>query len=338
MRILSLFSGIGAFERALSELSVPFDLVNYCEVDPYASHAYSLLHGIPESRNLWDVQRIDAAALPANIDMITYGFPCQDISINGLKQGFQTENGDRTRSGLFFDAVRIIRETQPKYAIAENVKNLLSAGMADVFQTVRESLRNAGYVSYCKVLSAMDFGIPQARERVFIVSIRQDLDIGSFDFSTGFPLTHQVADFLDVDVPEKFNIPEAHKVGMEWRTSYENANNPFGIHWVGNLAHYNYHKMNRLYSAYGSCATLDTVSGGGRAMKILDPNGRVRHLTPDEYFKLMGFHQEDVDMLRANGVSNSRLYKMAGNSIVVPVAKAVLEKVVELMNERSAVA
>lgn len=329
MNLLSLFSGIGAFERALQELGADFDIVNYCEVDPYASKAYSLLHNIPESRNLWDVRKVDCRRYPyGKLDLLTYGFPCQDISINGRKQGFRNEDGTTTRSGLFTEAVRIIRETTPKVAIAENVKNLLSTGMTEARQIVAETLNRSGYNSYWAVLNAQGFGIPQARERVFIVSIRKDLDDGSFTFPIGFPLTKQVADFLDAEVPEKFDIPESHKAGMEWRTHYENMDDPFGIHWVGNLNHYNYHKMNRVYSAYGSCATLDTVSGGGRAMKILAPDGRVRYLTPDEYFKLMGFTQEDVDLLRANGLSNSRLYKMAGNSIVVPVAKAVLKQVI----------
>lgn len=129
IRYLSLFSGIGAFEKALDNLGIPYELLAYCEVDKYASKAYSLLHHVPESMNLGDITKVDEKALPTDIDLLTYGFPCQDISIAGNKRGFVNEDGTKTRSGLFFDALRIIEHCKPKVAIAENVKNLTSKSM-----------------------------------------------------------------------------------------------------------------------------------------------------------------------------------------------------------------
>lgn len=107
IRYLSLFSGIGAFEKALDNLGIPYELLAYCEVDKYASKAYSLLHHVPESMNLGDITKVDEKALPTDIDLLTYGFPCQDISIAGNKRGFVNEDGTKTRSGLFFDALRM---------------------------------------------------------------------------------------------------------------------------------------------------------------------------------------------------------------------------------------
>ena len=129
IRYLSLFSGIGAFEKALDNLGIPYELLAYCEVDKYASKAYSLLHHVPESMNLGDITKVDEKTLPTDIDLLTYGFPCQDISIAGNKRGFVNEDGTKTRSGLFFDALRIIEHCKPKVAIAENVKNLTSKSM-----------------------------------------------------------------------------------------------------------------------------------------------------------------------------------------------------------------
>lgn len=126
IRYLSLFSGIGAFEKALDNLGIPYELLAYCEVDKYASKAYSLLHHVPESMNLGDITKVDEKTLPTDIDLLTYGFPCQDISIAGNKRGFVNEDGTKTRSGLFFDALRIIEHCKPKVAIAENVKNGIS--------------------------------------------------------------------------------------------------------------------------------------------------------------------------------------------------------------------
>lgn len=166
IKVLSLFSGIGAFEKALDNLSLPYELVAYCEIDRFASSAYSRIHAVSEEKNLRDVTTVDTSLLPSDIDLITYGFPCQDISTAGKRAGFTHEDGSTTRSGLFFEALRIIKDTQPKIAIAENVKNLVSDAFKTEFYTVLSSLFEAGYNSYFCLLNAKDFGVPQNRERV----------------------------------------------------------------------------------------------------------------------------------------------------------------------------
>lgn len=206
MKVLSLFSGIGAFEKALSELEIPFDLVGYCEIDKNASKSYSAIHIVPESMNLGDITKVDTDKLPKDIDLLTYGFPCQDISNAGKMKGFQNPDGTRTRSGLFFEALRIIEATKPKVAIAENVKMLTSKKFATEFQIVLDSLEQAGYNNYFKVLNAKDHGIPQNRERVFIVSIRKDVDTGSFVFPESIPLNLRLKDVLESEVDEKYFI------------------------------------------------------------------------------------------------------------------------------------
>ena len=167
IKILSLFSGIGAPEKALTNLGIDYDLLGYSEIDKYASKSYAVIHGVPETKNLGDITKIDADNLPEDIDLITYGFPCQDISVAGKQRGFTDENGERTRSGLFFEALRIIQRTQPKVAIAENVKALTGKKFAAEFKTVLDSLNDAGYNNYWKVLNAKDYGIPQNRERAY---------------------------------------------------------------------------------------------------------------------------------------------------------------------------
>ncbi len=208
MKYLSLFSGIGAFEKALERLNIAFELVGYCEVDRYASKAYSLLHHIPESMNFGDITKLDEKCLPGNIDLITYGFPCQDISLAGHQKGLLNSDGSKTRSGLFFDALRIIKYSQPKIAIAENVKNLTSKKFHEQFGIILRSLDQAGYNNYWKVLNAADFEIPQKRERVFIVSIRKDMDTGIFEFPTPVTLTRCMGDLLEDKVPERFYLTE----------------------------------------------------------------------------------------------------------------------------------
>ena len=208
IKLLSLFSGIGAFEKALNNIGIDYELVNYCEIDKYASKSYSLIHNVDESKNLKDVTKVDASKLPNDIDLITYGFPCQDISIAGKQKGFEDNDGNRTRSGLFFEALRIIEETKPKVAIAENVKALTSKRFTKEFNTVLKSLDEAGYNCYWKVLNAKNYGVPQNRERVFIVSIRKDID--NFDFRFPYPkeLKSKLKDLLEKDVDEKYYLSE----------------------------------------------------------------------------------------------------------------------------------
>ena len=206
MKILSLFSGIGAFEKALDNLGIDYELVGFSEIDKYATKSYCAIHNVDESMNLGDITKIDEKALPKDIDLITYGFPCQDISLAGKQQGLFNADGTQTRSGLFFDALRIIEETQPKVAIAENVKNLTGKKFKIQFEIVLKMLEAAGYNNYWKVLNAKDFGIPQNRERVFIISIRKDIDTGLFKFPEGFPLQLRLKDMLEDEVDEKYYL------------------------------------------------------------------------------------------------------------------------------------
>lgn len=208
IKLLSLFSGIGAFEKALENIGIDYELVNYCEIDKFASKSYSLIHNVDENKNLKDVTKVDTSKLPNDIDLVTYGFPYQDISVAGKMKGFKDEQGNTTRSGLFFEALRIIEDTKPKVAIAENVKALTGKKFKKEFNTVLKSLNEAGYNCYWKVLNAKDYGVPQNRERVFIVSIRKDIDNFEFRFPYPKELDLKLRDLLEKDVDEKYYLSD----------------------------------------------------------------------------------------------------------------------------------
>lgn len=214
MKVLSLFSGIGAFEKALDNLGIDYELVGFSEIDKYAVKSYCAIHNVDESMNLGDITKIDEKTLPKDIDLLTYGFPCQDISLAGKQKGLFNADGTQTRSGLFFEALRIIEETKPKVAIAENVKNLTSKKFKLQFEIVLKMLEAAGYNNYWQVLNAKDYGIPQNRERVFIVSIRKDIDTGFFQFPEGFPLELRLKDMLGSKVDEKYYLPDEKVKGL----------------------------------------------------------------------------------------------------------------------------
>lgn len=265
MKVLSLFSGIGAFEKAMDNIGIPYELVAYCDFDKYASKSYSAIHGVSESMNLGDITKVDEKKLPKDIDLITYGFPCQDISLAGQQKGLFNADGTQTRSGLFFDALRIIEETQPKVAIAENVKNLTSKKFAVQFKIVLDSLKAAGYNNYWQVLNAKDYGIPQNRERVFIVSIRKDIDNGGFKFPEAFPLELRLKDMLEDEVDEKFYLQKQMLYCLESETKAHTDN----IEMVGMLDMKGNDQVRRVYGINGIAPTLNTMQGGHRQPKVL---------------------------------------------------------------------
>ena len=411
--VLSLFSGIGAFEKALKNLNIDYELVGYSEIDKYASKSYSLIHNESESKNLGDITKIDINDLPKDIDLITYGFPCQDISVAGKKQGLIDSNGKKTRSGLFFNALNIIQAVKPKIAIAENVKNLTGKRFKNEFEVVLNSLNLAGYNNYYKVLNAKDYGIPQNRERVFIVSIRKDIDNGEFEFPKPIELTKRLKDILEDEVEEKYYLKnltmtfinnsfrqEKNGNGFRFEPHVKNKANcakaittrargrmddNFVIDieteqekfkfdstnkllQIGTLDIKGQDIIKRVYSSNGISPTLTNMQGGNRQPKIvasrgryvtengqtkirqslelndtgntnalttvqkdnyvLEPQFRIRKLTPKECFRLMGF--DDEDFQKAEKVnSNTQLYKQAGNSICVPVLVFLFEKLRE---------
>lgn len=341
IRYLSLFSGIGAFESAFRNLEIPFELVNYCEIEPSPAKAYSLIHNIDESKNLGDITKIDEGKLGL-VDFITYGFPCQDISIAGQQKGFTDEDGNKTRSGLFFDAARIIKATQPKVAIAENVKPLVQPKFKEEFQTVLKELEQAGYNNYWKVLKASHYGVPQSRERVFIVSIRKDLDNHIFQFPSPYKLEKCMMDYLETDVDEKYFLSdkmfayvldlEEKQAGTKWEGR---ANNDF-INPI--IAH-----TLSVRGIKGQRAGVSNIicTSDPSPVKVIDYkkklNGRrinvdLRNLTERECFRLMGFKDWEFDKIK-DYFKQTELYTMAGNSIVVDVAEELLCMIFDETNE-----
>lgn len=201
LKVLSLFSGIGAFEKALTNLNIDYELVGFSEIDKWAIKSYCAIHNVSEDLNLGDISKIKDEGMPS-ADLVTYGFPCQDISVAGLQKGIK----EGTRSGLLYEAERIIEHVKPKYAIAENVKNLVGKKHKNDFDELLKRLDEYGYNNYWRILNASEHGIPQARERVFIVSIRKDIDQGIFEFEKPQELKLRFIDLLDKEVEEKYYI------------------------------------------------------------------------------------------------------------------------------------
>ena len=333
IKYLSLFSGIGAFEEALHQLQIPYTLIGFSELNEYAVQSYCAIHDISKSMNLGDIRKIDATILPKDLDLITYGFPCQDISLAGKQQGFVDKNGNTTRSGLFFEALRVLTAVRPKVAIAENVKNLTCKKFTSQFHTVLSSLESIGYHNYWQVLNAKDYGIPQNRERVFIVSIREDIDNSLFHFPEKVPLSIHLCDVLEQSIDEKYylrKLPSTLTIDSENNCVRikEATKKGYAIAYYGDSVNIDYphSKTRRGRVGHGVAQTLTTSPSQLVVLHDTSNSLCVRKLTPRECFRLMGFTDADFD--RAFSLnSETQLYKQAGNSIVSSVVRYIFEEI-----------
>jgi DNA (cytosine-5)-methyltransferase 1 len=197
MRVLELFAGYGSQALALENLGIEFTS-DISEIDKYAIQAYNQLHG--DTHNWGDITKIDETKLPY-YDLITYSSPCQDFSVAGLQKGGDAGSG--TRSSLLWECERIIRAVKPKYLLMENVKNLVGKKHIHNFISWLQVLEMMGYQNYWQVLNAKDYGVPQNRERVFVVSI---LGCGQYLFPNPVKLEKRLKDILEPVVDEKYYL------------------------------------------------------------------------------------------------------------------------------------
>ena len=216
LKVLELFGGIGACTKALKRLNIPHKVVDYVEIDKYAVKSYNAINETnfePQDITKWD-KDID-------VDLIMHGSPCQDFSLAGSQAG--GDEGSGTRSSLMYETIRIVEKLNPKYVIWENVKNVLSKKHVHNFNQYIDYLTKLGYTSYFKVLNARNYGIPQNRERIFVLSIKNDIDI-FYNFPEPLELKIKLNDLLEDEVDEKYYLSEKMK-------EYIVANNE---KWTGN--------------------------------------------------------------------------------------------------------
>ena len=303
LRVLEAFSGYGSQSIALRNLGIEYEVVAISEIDKYAIKAYEAIHG--PTNNLGDICKIDPSDIPDH-DLFTYSFPCQDLSVAGKQAGL----GKGTRSGLLYECEKIIEAKKPKYLLLENVKNLVGKKFKPQFGEWLSYLESLGYTNYWKVLNAKDYGVPQNRERVFVVSILGDHK--PYKFANKIPLDKCIADILEDEVDEKYYI-----------------NKPFHLVNKGHQAELDIKGMDCIKRVYGTnkvAPALTTMQGGLREPKILESlDYRIRKLTPRECFRLMGMRDDDIDKIQAAGISNTQQYKMAGNSICIPVLEHIFK-------------
>lgn len=254
------------------------------------------------SKNYGDIRQIDPTKLP-NFDFFTYSFPCQDISVAGYQNGLTPNSG--TRSSLLWECCKIIEEKRPKYMMMENVKNLISKNHIANFESFLEYLEKLGYKNFWRVLNARDFGIPQNRERVFCISVLDEN--ATYKFPTPMELTLFMDDLLEENVSQNFYLTNNQVSDEPIKQDYIYCLD--SNYWKGTfLADFLIKKRRQV------------VSGKRNS----DGKYPARRLTPRETWRFMGVDDSDFDKA-SQLVSNTSLYKQAGNSIVVPVLEAIFK-------------
>lgn len=327
MKFLDLFAGIGGFRLGLEQAG--HECVGFCEIDKFARQSYKAIHNTEGEREYHDITTVsneEWRTLRGTVELICGGFPCQAFSIAGKRKGFL----DETRGTLFFEIARAAEQIKPRTLFLENVRGLLSHDKGRTFRTIISTLNELGYDAEWQILNSKNFGVPQNRERVFI--------IGHLRGERGrevFPIGGENSGAIDV-VNKESGMPREN---------------------------------NRVYSSEGLSPTLNTMQGGGREPKIaikikeatkqgyaiaeqgdsinfslpnsktrrgrvgkkvaqtldtscnqatLTKDTRIRKLTPRECWRLQGFPDWAFDKAQEVN-SNSQLYKQAGNSVTVPV-------------------
>jgi len=322
IKVLSLFSGIGAFESALRNTGIKHEVVNFSEIYQPAIRSYCKLYNITEDQNLGDITQVNPGDIE-DFDLLSYGFPCQSYSIAGKRLGMD----DPRNGNLFYESMKIVKKKQPKYLIAENVLGLKTIDNGDTFKIILETLNKLGYKNYWKVLNSSFFGVPQDRNRVFIVSIRKDVK-HNFHFPVMKKTTKQVKDIIDFTVKDRIiNKDLIPYLNKKYYIKPNKTNKVFdgcqqGIFNSGWTLH-------RLYTIYGLSPTLTTSNGPPYFDEIAGG------LVGKERLRLQGFTDKDYDKIK-DLVSESEIAYMAGNSITINILKNIFKNLLdkEYINSR----
>lgn len=282
IRVLELFAGIGACSKALTNLGIEHEIVDAVEIDKFAIQSFNAIHGTN-----FEPQDITKWAKNIKADLIMHGSPCQDFSIAGKQAG--GDEGSGTRSSLLYETLRIVEAIKPEIVIWENVKNLLSARHIHNHAAYVGKMDALGYDTITQVLNAKDYGIPQNRERVFTISLKRGGKmVKNYKRPEPKPLEKRLKDVLEDEADEMYYLSDeqikrlkmtTYNTGSE-KVRVQNTDgeartlcardykDPKCVRVAGNLNHYNYDKMNRVYDTDGSAPTVDTMEGGGRQPKV----------------------------------------------------------------------
>lgn len=346
LTFIDLFAGIGGFRLGMTRAG--FTPVGWCEIDKHAQKTYRANFNTEGEWFADDITKIEPREMP-DFDILCGGFPCQAFSIAGKRRGFSD-----TRGTLFFEVARIAKEKQPRFLFLENVKGLLSHNKGETFLTILSTLDELGYDCQWQVLNSKDFGVPQNRERVFIVGhLRGTSRPEVFPFTGSNPKTltqlvggRQGYRVYDINGTSCTLASEAGGMGTKTGLYATPVLTP-------DFTNKKMNKKSQIGSSNGNMFTIDGTSVHGvliydpynkslpsdqkntttlrtnhfnRNAWILNDSLKIRRLTPLECFRLQGFPDSHFKKAKQAGLSDSQLYKQAGNAVTVNVIEAIARR------------
>ncbi|HIE3772200.1 TPA: DNA cytosine methyltransferase [Streptococcus pneumoniae] len=341
MKFLDLFAGIGGFRLGME--SAGHKCIGFCEIDKFARESYKAIHNTKGEIELHDITAVSDESIRGigSVDIICGGFPCQAFSIAGNRRGFED-----TRGTLFFEIARFASILRPKYLFLENVKGLLNHENGVTFETIISTLDELGYNVEWQVLNSKNFGVPQNRERVFIIGhLRRErtrrifplsgknqstsnqsvMKIGNINPS-GNGMNGEVYQADGLAPTLTTNKGEGQKIAIKSNTIKQ-----FGV------LQPNFNQCGVVYETDGIAPTIRAYQGGEHDIaptltsnryhenNHLSDGFRIRKLTPKECWRLQGFPDWAFDKAQEVN-SNSQLYKQAGNSVTVNVIAAIAKE------------
>lgn len=274
------------------------------------------------SKNYGDIRLIDVSKFPS-IDLFTYSYPCKNISVAGKKEGLEKDS--ETQSSLVWECFKIIEHCKPKYLLMENVKNLVGKNFKFYFDMICDKLNELGYNNYWKIFNAKDFGIPQNRERVIMISIRKDMDFG-YKFPTE-KKEKNIKSFLETEIKERYyNFNDIIMIDKKIKPSVK-MNIEKEAYKIVEA------KENFIYSCECKSGWQDNrvginISPTLRALNshtCVYCDNKISKLTPKEYWRLMGISDKDFYKAKNIGLSDTKLYERAGRGIVVPMLEEIFK-------------
>ena len=228
IKFFDMFAGIGGFRSGLEAIG-GFECIGYCEIDKYAKQVYEAMYDTGGELYFEDARKIIPEQLP-HIDLITGGFPCQSFSIAGQRKGFEDNYKGMCRGTLFLDVARICEQHKPKVIFCENVKGLKIHDRGRTFEIIKKTFEDLGYKVFCAVLNSKDFGVPQNRERVYVVAFRNDVAPENFDFPNATDDSKRLKDIIEEKpVPAKYYLSDVYVETLRrHKARHEAKGNGFG--------------------------------------------------------------------------------------------------------------
>lgn len=341
MKIATLFSGIGAPEQGAKRVyGDDLKMVFACEYDKFARQSFNAIYDINEAHFHKDVHDMDGTQYLGEVDILVGGSPCQAFSVAGLQNGM-----DDVRGQLIYQYIRVVDEVKAPVIIYENVKGMLSIDGGRTIKEFVQGLRDIGYYCHYEVVNTKDYGVPQNRERIFLVGFLDHEVYQRFSFAPKQPLTKRLKDVLEREVDEKYFL---NRELLDYKSQANTVHNVrkesptlcAGTHGycqgyifdeIATMKSGNQEpkilQIGRGFNSGGEYEICPTLTKCSFEQNNFVSQKRIRKLTPLECWRLQDFPDEAHNKAKLSGLSDSQLYKQAGNSMSVNVLEMIFRQI-----------